>query len=148
MARSMVPRVMLAVRALSTAERSRGLSAGSGPPSLAATVSSRMSVVKILPRLASCAALRCWMLAHLECPAMKTSVLVTSGMRCTPFAPGRCFYQKDTLRTGAVVLQERSVALAPCGSRDPAAERDFGRALHAVRTGTVLLQGGAVPGAK
>src|SRR5690606_21512277 len=76
---------------------------------------------------------------------MKTSVLVTSGMRCTPFAPGRCFYQKDTLRTRAVVLQERSVALAPCGSRDPAAERDFGRALHAVRTGTVLLQEGAVP---
>src|SRR5690606_41378364 len=52
------------------------------------------------------------------------------------------------LRTGAVVLQERSVALAPRGSRDPAAERNFGRALHAVRTGTVLLQGGAVPGAK
>src|SRR5690606_24259753 len=79
---------------------------------------------------------------------MKTSVLVTSGVRCTPFAPGRCFYHIATLRTGAVVLQESRVALAPCGSRDPAAERDLGRALHAVRPGTVLLQGGAVPGAK
>src|SRR5690606_41097266 len=91
--------------------------------------------------------LRWFVVAHLDCPAMAASVLVASGMRCTPFAPGRCFHQKDTLRTGAVVLQERSVALAHGGSRDPAAERDFGRALHAVRTGTVLLQGGAVPGA-
>ena len=61
----MVSRVMLFDKALSTAVRNLGLSATSGPPSLAATVSSRISLVKILPRLASCAALRCLMLAHL-----------------------------------------------------------------------------------
>ena len=46
--------------------RSRGLAAGSPPPVRAATEISRMILVKILPRFASCAFLRCWMFAHLE----------------------------------------------------------------------------------
>ncbi|MNH29194.1 hypothetical protein D3C79_894090 [compost metagenome] len=61
----MVSRVMLLVRAAVTAARRRGLFAGSGSPMRAEVVISRISLVKILPRLASCAALRCLMLAHL-----------------------------------------------------------------------------------
>src|ERR1700758_3928819 len=61
---------MLLSVALSTASRSRGLADASPPPRRAATVISRMSRLKILPRLASVAALRCLMLAHLLWPAM------------------------------------------------------------------------------
>src|SRR5690554_979831 len=70
MARSSVSFGMLAAKARSMASRSRGLLAGSGPPMRAATVASRISLVKILPRFASWAFLRCWMLAHLLCPAI------------------------------------------------------------------------------
>src|SRR5512132_2995879 len=61
---------MLLSVALSTASRNRGLLDTSPVPSFAATVISRMSRLKILPRLASVAALRCLMLAHLLWPAM------------------------------------------------------------------------------
>src|SRR5690554_6432417 len=70
MARSTLSLFMLAAKALSMARRRRGLEVGSPPPRRAATVISRMILVKILPRLASCLPLRCWMLAHLLCPAM------------------------------------------------------------------------------
>src|SRR5690554_7626528 len=70
MARCTVSLGMLLESALSTAVRRRGLSAGSGPPSRAATVSSRISLLKILPRLASWAALRCLILDHLLWPAI------------------------------------------------------------------------------
>ena len=45
--------------------RSRGFAVGSPPPSRADTVTSRMSLVQVLPRFLSWAALRCLMLAHL-----------------------------------------------------------------------------------
>src|SRR5690348_11632823 len=64
---------MLLSVALSTASRRRGLAFGSLPPSLAATVISRIRREKILPRLASDAALRCLMFAHLLWPAMAAS---------------------------------------------------------------------------
>jgi serine/threonine protein kinase len=51
-------------------EQTRGFDATSAPPARAAIVISRMSLVKILPRLASCAPLRNLMLAHLLWPAM------------------------------------------------------------------------------
>src|SRR5690606_16421902 len=70
MARSMTSRDMLAVRALSTTRRRRGLSSITPPPVRAATVISRMNLVKILLRLASWAALRWRVLAHLEWPAI------------------------------------------------------------------------------
>src|SRR6266581_6359166 len=66
---------MLLSMALSTASRRRGLLDASPPPSLAATVISRMSRVKILPRLASLAAFLCLMFAHLLCPAMREASL-------------------------------------------------------------------------
>src|SRR5260221_14704555 len=61
---------MLASYALSIARRSRGFIAGSAPPRRAATVTSLISRVKILPFLASAAAFLCLTLAHLECPAL------------------------------------------------------------------------------
>src|SRR5437660_7506414 len=52
MAREMVSLGMLASRAASTAERSRALWSGSPPPVRAATVTSRMSLVKSAPLVA------------------------------------------------------------------------------------------------
>ena len=43
---------------------------GSPPPTRVAMVNSRMSLVKILPRLASVAAFLCLIVAHFECPDM------------------------------------------------------------------------------
>src|SRR5258708_29998494 len=70
---------MLASYALSIARRSRGFIAGSAPPSRAATVTSLMRRVKILPFLASAAAFLCLTLAHLECPAMAERRVLRSG---------------------------------------------------------------------
>src|SRR5437773_3578623 len=70
---------MFASYALSIARRSRGFIAGSAPPRRAATVTSLMSRVKILPSLASAAAFLCFTLAHLECPAMAERRVSSSG---------------------------------------------------------------------
>src|SRR5437763_7702252 len=71
MARSIVSLGMLFAVALSHARRRRGFAFGSPPPRRAATVISLMRRVKILPRFASVAALRCLMFAHLLWPAMR-----------------------------------------------------------------------------
>jgi len=47
---------------------SLGFPAASPPPTLAAIVISLMSLVNILPRLASAAPFLCFMLDHLLCP--------------------------------------------------------------------------------
>jgi len=47
------------------------------PPSRAAMLSSRMILVKTLPRLASVAAFLCLIEAHLECPDIVNSLLNT-----------------------------------------------------------------------
>ena len=57
-------------RAFCTAVASAGFESGSPPPSRAATVIARASLVKAFPRLASAAALRCLIEDHLECPDM------------------------------------------------------------------------------
>src|SRR4051794_31047602 len=57
-----------------TASWSAGLPSGSPPPSLAATVIARASLVKSLPRRASTIAFLCLIPAHLECPAMGSSL--------------------------------------------------------------------------
>src|SRR5262247_269058 len=54
--------------------RNRGLLPGSPPPLRAATVSSLMMRVKILPRLASAAPFLCLMVCHLEWPDMVCSL--------------------------------------------------------------------------
>ena len=61
---------MLAANALSMAERKRELASASPPPKRAATVISLINLVNTLPRLASCAALRNLILAHLLWPAI------------------------------------------------------------------------------
>src|SRR5712664_2367608 len=62
---------MFASYALSIARRSRGFIPGSAPPRRAATVTSLISRVKVLPFLESAAAFLWRMLAHLECPDMR-----------------------------------------------------------------------------
>jgi hypothetical protein len=59
--------------AVAMAERSLGFASGSPPPILAATVISLISLVKILPRLASIAPFFLLMVLHLECPDTFTS---------------------------------------------------------------------------
>src|SRR6478609_6140230 len=73
MLRLMVSAGMLAALALSTASRRRGLADRSPPPWRAATMISRMQRVHTLPRFSSCRPLRCWMFAHLLCPATESS---------------------------------------------------------------------------
>src|SRR3989442_8433482 len=62
---------MFASYALSIARRSRGFIPGSAPPRRAATVTSLISRVKVLPFLESAAAFLWRMLAHLECPDIR-----------------------------------------------------------------------------
>src|SRR5690606_13722257 len=69
---------------LSMAARSRGLKFGSPPPLRAATVISRMSRVKILPRLASCRSLRKRMFAHLEWPAIASPAALRLSLHLGP----------------------------------------------------------------
>src|SRR5262245_8125012 len=61
---------MLTDFASATTVRRRGLDSTSPPPLRAATVSSLMMRVKILPRLASAAPFLCLMVCHLEWPDM------------------------------------------------------------------------------
>src|SRR4051812_23705841 len=71
MARSMFSRGMLFAFASATMVRRRGFMSGSPPPARAATVSSLMRRVKILPRFASSAPFLCLIDAHFEWPDMK-----------------------------------------------------------------------------
>src|SRR3954452_14731244 len=57
-----------------TASPRRGLPSASPPPSFAATVMARASLVKSFPRRASTIAFLCLIPAHLECPDMHRSV--------------------------------------------------------------------------
>src|SRR5690349_10444093 len=60
-----------AARAFSTAFWSERLPAGSGPPSLAATMIARVSFEKSLPRFASAAPFLCLIDDHLLCPDIR-----------------------------------------------------------------------------
>jgi hypothetical protein len=59
---------MLSALAEAMADRSRGLPSGSPPPMRAATVISLISLVNILPRLASAAPFFLLIVLHFECP--------------------------------------------------------------------------------
>src|SRR5262245_49316165 len=69
-ARLMLSAGMLTDLASATMVRSRGFASMSPPPARAATVSSLMMRVKILPRLASAAPFLCLIVCHLEWPDM------------------------------------------------------------------------------
>src|SRR3954452_18467657 len=73
-ARSMLSLGIEASLAFWMANCSDGLPSGSPPPSLAATVIARASLVKSLPRRASTIAFLCLIPAHLECPAIARSL--------------------------------------------------------------------------
>src|ERR1700721_322188 len=68
MARLMLSAGIFSALAATMAPRRRGLESGSPPPFFAAILISRMSLVKILPRLASSAPFLCLIVAHFECP--------------------------------------------------------------------------------
>src|SRR5271155_2429050 len=70
-ARSMLSLGIFSFLAASMAERRRGFESESPPPTRAAMVISRISLVKMRPRLASVAAFLCLIVAHLECPDMQ-----------------------------------------------------------------------------
>src|SRR5579885_3840984 len=68
MARSIFSLGMFSFLAAAIAVRSLGLVSGSPPPTRDAIVISRISLVKMRPRLASVAAFLCLIVAHFECP--------------------------------------------------------------------------------
>src|SRR3954447_10008924 len=70
-----------ASRAFCTASASGGFPSMSPPPSLAATVIARASLVKSLPRRASTMAFLCLIPAHLELPAMALDARSPSAQR-------------------------------------------------------------------
>ena len=70
MARSILSDGMLACLAFKTRVRSLGLNSASLPPSRVAKDISLLITLKILPRLASMAALCLLVVAHLLCPDM------------------------------------------------------------------------------
>src|SRR6185436_8318021 len=70
-ARSMLSFGIEAARALSFAFWSARFEAGSGPPSFAATISARVSLVKSWPRFASAAPFLCLIELHLLCPDIR-----------------------------------------------------------------------------
>src|SRR5689334_3299345 len=61
-----------ASRAFWNMVRSDGFMSGSGPPSRAATSTWRISLAKTFARLASVAPFLCLIVAHLECPDMRS----------------------------------------------------------------------------
>src|SRR5947207_12111506 len=70
-ARSMLSFGIEAARAFSIAFWSARFAAGSGPPSLAATISARVSFVNSWPRFASAAPFLCLIDDHLLCPDIR-----------------------------------------------------------------------------
>src|SRR5579864_1662448 len=71
MARSILSPGMFSPLAAEMAVRRRALVLGSVPPRAAIAIS-RISRVKMRPRLASVAAFLCLMVAHFECPDMRS----------------------------------------------------------------------------
>src|SRR5579875_298570 len=114
---------MFSALAAAIAARRRGLESGSPPPSRAAMVISRMSLVKILPRRASAAAFLCLMVAHFECPDIVLprrgetgcSLLAQASLAQAPAA------EKLSARAGAGAVrgegEPRRRSMRPGGSR-------------------------------
>src|SRR5919197_6716436 len=93
MARWIVSDGIFAVLAAATAVRRRGFESGSPPPMRAEEVSSRMSLVKTLPRRASTAAFLCLMVAHFECPDIRLSFPHSGSRTRVLYPPSTCVPQ-------------------------------------------------------
>src|SRR2546429_170567 len=102
MARSILSFGMFSWRAAITAARSRGFMAGSGVPSLAATVISRASLPNSFDFWASCLPLRCMMFLNWEWPAMQVSWIRPEGMGVKRGLIGRQSAEIKDLRTDEV----------------------------------------------
>src|SRR5918997_706064 len=110
-ARSMLSLGIDASLAFWMASARRGLPSGSPPPSLAATVIARASLVNSLPRRASTIAFLCLIPAHLECPAMALSL----GGEADPRGPRRLagrpqVVERDRVLVGVHARPEAPVA--------------------------------------
>src|SRR6478735_7057969 len=89
-----------AARAFSIAFCSARFAAGSGPPSLAATISARVSFVNSCPRLASAAPFLCLIDDHLLCPDMNANC---TGASFQPFREVGAAAVRRPAGRGAVV---------------------------------------------
>src|ERR1700755_2336857 len=91
-ARSMLSLGIEASLAFWTASESAGLPSTSPPPSFAATVIARASLVNSLPRRASTIAFLCLIPAHFECPDM--SMILSAPMRPAERAARAAAYER------------------------------------------------------
>src|SRR5918996_6546417 len=117
-ARSMLSLGIDASLAFCTASASAGLPSTSPPPSFAATVIARVSLVKSLPRRASTIAFLCLIPAHFECPAMPLSLSADRVVQ--PFEGGRAALGGEVLGARAAGLRVglRHRALERCDELD------------------------------
>src|SRR4051812_36151697 len=120
-ARSMLSLGIEASLAFWTARASAGLPSTSAPPSLAATVMARASLVNSLPRRASTIAFLCLIPAHLLCPAMAGSLV--PGL-VAPGRPPGCpqVVERDRVLVGVHAGPEAVVAVGaplPGGGQAP-----------------------------
>src|SRR4051794_6338531 len=99
-----------ASRALEMASARRGLPSGSPPPSFAATVIARASLVKSLPRRESTIAFLCLIPAHLEWPAMAQ---ILDGREKAPRRDPALVIRADTPATQGCFPRPAQTAPAP-----------------------------------
>src|SRR5947207_15385152 len=118
MARLMFSAGMFSDLASAMMVRRRGFMSGSPPPARAATVSSLMIRVKILPRLASRAPFLCLMEAHLEWPDMAKTPLENgeNEPKCYHFF-STCAGAPPPARTDADASLRRRLAVPRHGRR-------------------------------
>src|SRR5918911_848527 len=114
-ARSMLSLGIEASLAFEMASARRGLPSGSPPPSLAATVIARASLVKSLPRRASTIAFLCLIPAHLECPAMKSILGAERDPALAPLHAGGPGERGCLRRQPGVALAREQRARQPSG---------------------------------
>jgi len=99
-------------RAAITAARSRGFIAGSGVPSLAATVISRANLPNSLDFWASCRPLRCMMFLNWECPAMRSLFRIRpgcEGWKARRYRPGTRQNQRFGAHSGTPVVPHAGI---------------------------------------
>src|SRR5579875_3549069 len=118
-ARSMLSLGIEASRAFWMARASAGLPSGSPPPSRAATVIARASLVNSCPRRASTTAFLCLIECHLECPDMCLQSSCRLADRTRRPGAGRSSPQ---LGMGAVPLDRPPQALLQTHPRPPAGQ--------------------------
>src|SRR6266487_2957709 len=106
----MVSLGMFASYALSIARRSRGFIAGSAPPRRAATVTSLISRVKVLPFFSSAAAFLWRMFAHLECPDMRAARFRGQGTHIILSFDPRAKPKRSERTTAGRNIEERGAA--------------------------------------